>query len=301
MEASKDMQRVHNIVPVVAGIAALGLLLSGCGAGSANSSSQSAIRVVSSINQWGSVAQSLGGSHVEVTNILSNTSLEAHDYEPTTADVSTISTADIIVVNGAGYDSWAQHAAESTKATVVNAAQVAGIKDGSNPHIWFSAAVRKAFAKALSDAYAQKDPQHSAEYSKNFEQWESAEQDLQSQIDTAKSTTEGKTYVATESVGWYLADDLGMKDGTDSGYAQAMSNESEPSASDILAMQNTLSSGDAALLIVNSQESNSVSERIAATAKEHNIPIVELSEQMPQQYSDLHEWIGALVKAFAAA
>lgn len=295
------MQRVHNIVPVVAGIAALGLLLSGCGAGSANSSSQSAIRVVSSINQWGSVAQSLGGSHVEVTNILSNTSLEAHDYEPTTADVSTISTADIIVVNGAGYDSWAQHAAESTKATVVNAAQVAGIKDGSNPHIWFSAAVRKAFAKALSDAYAQKDPQHSAEYSKNFEQWESAEQDLQSQIDTAKSTTEGKTYVATESVGWYLADDLGMKDGTDSGYAQAMSNESEPSASDILAMQNTLSSGDAALLIVNSQESNSVSERIAATAKEHNIPIVELSEQMPQQYSDLHEWIGALVKAFAAA
>lgn len=295
------MQRVHNIVPVVAGIAALGLLLSGCGAGSANSSSQSAIRVVSSINQWGSVAQSLGGSHVEVTNILSNTSLEAHDYEPTTADVSAISTADIIVVNGAGYDSWAQHAAESTKATVVNAAQVAGIKDGSNPHIWFSSAVRKAFAKALSDAYAQKDPQHSAEYSKNFEQWESAEQDLQSQIDTAKSTTEGKTYVATESVGWYLADDLGMKDGTDSGYAQAMSNESEPSASDILAMQNTLSSGDVALLIVNSQESNSVSERIAATAKEHNIPIVELSEQMPQQYSDLHEWIGALVKAFAVA
>ncbi|MSS12907.1 ABC transporter substrate-binding protein [Bifidobacterium tsurumiense] len=295
------MQRVHNIVSVVAGIAALGLLLSGCGTGSTNNSSQAAIRVSSSINQWGSVAQSLGGSHVEVTNILSNTSVEAHDYEPTTADVSAISAADIIVVNGAGYDSWAQHAAESTKATVVNAAQVAGIKDGSNPHIWFSAAVRKAFAKALSDAYAQKDPQHSAEYSKNFEQWESAEQDLQSQIDTAKSTTEGKTYVATESVGWYLADDLGMKDGTDSGYAQAMSNESEPSASDILAMQNTLSSGDAALLIVNSQESNSVSERIAATAKEHNIPIVELSEQMPQQYSDLHEWIGALVKAFAAA
>nr|WP_026642527.1 zinc ABC transporter substrate-binding protein [Bifidobacterium tsurumiense] len=295
------MQRVHNIVSVVAGIAALGLLLSGCGTGSTNNSSQAAIRVSSSINQWGSVAQSLGGSHVEVTNILSNTSVEAHDYEPTTADVSAISAADIIVVNGAGYDSWAQQAAESTKATVVNAAQVAGIKDGSNPHIWFSAAVRKAFAKALSDAYAQKDPQHSAEYSKNFEQWESAEQDLQSQIDTAKSTTEGKTYVATESVGWYLADDLGMKDGTDSGYAQAMSNESEPSASDILAMQNTLSSGDAALLIVNSQESNSVSERIAATAKEHNIPIVELSEQMPQQYSDLHEWIGALVKAFAAA
>ncbi|WP_412030638.1 metal ABC transporter solute-binding protein, Zn/Mn family [Bifidobacterium tsurumiense] len=301
MEARKNMQRVHNIVSVVAGIAALGLLLSGCGTGSTNNSSQAAIRVSSSINQWGSVAQSLGGSHVEVTNILSNTSVEAHDYEPTTADVSAISAADIIVVNGAGYDSWAQHAAESTKATVVNAAQVAGIKDGSNPHIWFSAAVRKAFAKALSDAYAQKDPQHSAEYSKNFEQWESAEQDLQSQIDTAKSTTEGKTYVATESVGWYLADDLGMKDGTDSGYAQAMSNESEPSASDILAMQNTLSSGDAALLIVNSQESNSVSERIAATAKEHNIPIVELSEQMPQQYSDLHEWIGALVKAFAAA
>lgn len=41
------------------------------------------IEVVASINQWGSVAKDLGGSHVDVTNIMTKTNVEAHDYEPT--------------------------------------------------------------------------------------------------------------------------------------------------------------------------------------------------------------------------
>lgn len=49
---------------------------------SSGAASSGKIEVVASINQWGSVAEDLGGSNVEVTNIMTKTNVEAHDYEP---------------------------------------------------------------------------------------------------------------------------------------------------------------------------------------------------------------------------
>lgn len=115
------------------------------------------IEVVASVNQWGTVAKTLGGDNVNVTSIINSTNVDAHDYEPTTSDIAKLQKAQVIIVNGAGYDAWAVKAAQSAKATVVNAAEVGGVKDGDNPHIWFSADVRKAMAQAITDAYAKAD------------------------------------------------------------------------------------------------------------------------------------------------
>ena len=38
------------------------------------------ITVIAASNQWGSLAKELGGSYVDVTSILNNTSTDAHDY-----------------------------------------------------------------------------------------------------------------------------------------------------------------------------------------------------------------------------
>ena len=65
------------------------------------------INVVASLNQWGSLAAELGGDDVEVTSIVNSTNVDAHDFEPKTSDVAKLSKAQIIVANGAGYDSWA--------------------------------------------------------------------------------------------------------------------------------------------------------------------------------------------------
>lgn len=115
---------------------------------SSSAASSGKIEVVASINQWGSVAKDLGGSNVEVTNIMTKTNVEAHDYEPTSQDVAKFGTAKVAVVNGADYDPWATKAAQSTKATLVTAAETAGIKEGDNPHVWFSAKVRSNTADA---------------------------------------------------------------------------------------------------------------------------------------------------------
>ena len=124
---------------------------------------------------------------------------------------------------------------------------------------------------------------------------------LESKIKDASAKTKDVPYAATESVAWYLADDLGMKDDTPTGYAQASANESEPTPSDIKAFQDALKGGSIKMLVFNTQEANSTTDQITGAAKSANVPIVELTEQMPKEYTNLLDWMSALVDQFAKA
>ena len=304
------MSNAKRALAVVAATATL-FSMAACGSSNADSSAKSdsssaaassgKIEVVASINQWGSVAKDLGGSNVEVTNIMTKTNVEAHDYEPTSQDVAKFGTAKVAVVNGADYDPWATKAAQSTKATLVTAAETAGIGEGDNPHVWFSAKVRSNAADAITAAYQKADPSHKDDYAKFNKDWHAKEDQLESKIKDTSSKTENLPYAATESVAWYLADDLKMTDATPKGYAQASANESEPTPADIKDFQDTLKAGSIKMLVFNSQEANSTTDQITGAAKDANVPIVELAEQMPKQYTNLLDWMSALVDQFAAA
>lgn len=297
----------RRIARAAACIAAAGLVaaMGACGsresAGTASSNASGTLNVVASINQWGSVASEIGGSRVKVTSIINSTAVEAHDYEATSADIAAISKADVIIVNGAGYDSWATKAASSTKAQVVNAAESGGKHDGDNPHVWFSAAVRTAAAKAIAAAYRHSDAAHAEEYTKQLKTWQDKEKTLESAIAEAKQRLDGKKYAATESVAAYLADDLGLTDATPAGYAQAVANESEPASGDVTAFSKLLQAGSVALLVVNTQESNATTKQLTTAAGQGDVQVVELTEQMPKHYSTLTDWMTALVASFATA
>lgn len=297
MTAWKKIVALTTGVMITVGLAACGTA-NGDGTGNAEGGR---LAVVASINQWGSVAADLGGDHVTVTNIMTKTNVEAHDYEPTSRDVAAFGKAAVAIVNGADYDAWASKAAASTKATLVDAADVAGVKDGDNPHVWFSAKVRNAAADAITAAYRKADPSNDAEYERLNKAWHDKEDALESKIKDASATTKGRSYAATESVAWYLADDLGMTDATPTGYAQASANESEPTPADIKDFQDALADGGIAMLVVNTQESNSTTDQITGAAKRADVPIVELTEQMPAEYGNLLDWMNALVDQFDRA
>ncbi len=99
--------RVH-VVTAAAVAAAVGL--AGCGSSTAGASggqgagASATIHVVAAENFWGSIAAQVGGPHVKVTSIIDNPAADPHDYEPTAADARAIATADVVVINGIGYD-----------------------------------------------------------------------------------------------------------------------------------------------------------------------------------------------------
>ena len=293
---------MHRIVRIaIAALASVGMLASvaACGSGRSSSEKNGTIEVVASVNQWGTVAKTLGGGNVNVTSIINSTNVDAHDYEPTTSDIAKLQKAQVIIVNGAGYDAWAVKAAQSANATIVNAAAVGGVNDGENPHVWFSADVRKAVAQAITEAYEQADAATKSDFDKLHDQWKSEENNVESKIAEVKQKSDGLAYAATESVASYLAEDMGLTDATPSGYVRATANESEPTPTDIKQFTDALKAGEIKLLVVNTQEESELTGKITNAAKSANVPMVELTEQMPEQYDSLTAWMESLVDAFS--
>lgn len=295
------MHRITRIA--IAALASVGMLASvaACGSSQSTSEKKGTIEVVASVNQWGTVAKTLGGDNVNVTSIINSTNVDAHDYEPTTSDIAKLQKAQVIIVNGAGYDAWAVKAAQTANATIVNAAEIGGVNDGENPHVWFSAEVRKAVAQAITKAYEQVDAAKKNDFDKMNDQWTAEENNVESKIAEVKQKTDGLAYAATESVASYLAKDMGLTDATPSGYARATANESEPTPTDIKQFTDALKAGEIKLLVVNTQEESELTGKITDAAKSVEVPMVELTEQMPEQYDSLTAWMEGLVDAFSQA
>ncbi len=295
------MHRIARIA--IAALASAGMLASvaACGSGQSTSEKNGTIEVAASVNQWGTVAKALGGDNVNVTSIINSTNVDAHDYEPTTSDIAKLQKAQVIIVNGAGYDAWAVKAAQTANAIIVNAAEIGGVNDGENPHVWFSADVRKAVAQAITEAYEQADAAKKNDFDKMNDRWTAEENNVESKIAEVKQKTDGLAYAATESVASYLAEDMGLADATPSGYARATANESEPTPTDIKQFTDALKAGEIKLLVVNTQEESELTDKITDAAKSVEVPMVELTEQMPEQYDSLTAWMEGLVDAFSQA
>ena len=71
------------------------------------------VDVVVSVDQWGDIVQDLGGDCATVHIVLASSSVDPHDYEPTSADAVVFDTAQLVVVNGADYDLWASDLASN--------------------------------------------------------------------------------------------------------------------------------------------------------------------------------------------
>ena len=259
----------------------------------------SALDVVSSVNQWGLLARQIGGDKAEVTSILGATNVDAHDFEPSTSDIAKFSRADLVVVNGAGYDEWAVKAAGD--ATQVSAAQAVGAMDGDNPHLWFSKDARDAMAKELADAFSKARPANASYYAQRLKDWQQREDTLEQRMSRFAKEHPDAAYAATESVAYYLASDLGLADVTPKGYAQAVANEGEPAPADVRDFQKLLGSGQAGLLVVNPQEESDSATLIAKSASSASVPTVEVTEQVPEGTDSLIDWMDGLVDRFADA
>src|SRR5262245_43084354 len=99
------------------------------------------LNVVVAENFWGSVAAQLGGDHVAVTSVINNPNADPHEYEVTAADARAVADARYVIVNGAGYDAWAQQVIDANPSAdrkELDIAKLVGKKEGDNEHLWYS-------------------------------------------------------------------------------------------------------------------------------------------------------------------
>src|SRR6266571_7211982 len=153
-------------------IVAVGLLAvvpvgAGCGGQSKSSAAAptGVLHVVAAENFWGSIASQLGGDRVQVSSVITNPATDPHDYEPTAADARTVAGARMVIVNGIGYDPWADRLIAANPVSgraVLNVGTIVGVPVGGNPHQWYSPQSVERVIGAIAARYKTLDPKDAA-------------------------------------------------------------------------------------------------------------------------------------------
>src|SRR5437879_10493831 len=134
------MVRVR-VVAVVAALVSV-VLAPSCAAGSPRAdASPGKLTVVAAEDFWGSIARQLGGARVDVESLVANPDADPHDYEPTPRDGRAVASARLVVTEGIGYDSWIDKLVDANRSSgraVLDVGDLVGLKEGANPHQWYS-------------------------------------------------------------------------------------------------------------------------------------------------------------------
>jgi zinc/manganese transport system substrate-binding protein len=259
------------------------------------------VDVVVSVGQWGDVVGQLGGDCTAVTTIVTSSAIDPHDFEPGTADLAAFTGADVVVLNGAHYDEWAENVVETLddEPVVVSAAEVAGVADGEDPHLWYDPAIVEQMSGAITEALIDASPGAGPYLADRAQDWEVELQPYRDAIEELRAVAAGRTYAATETVFDRMAAAVGLRDLTPEGYRRAVSNEGEPTPGDLADFAAVLSGGEVDVLIQNVQTEGELATSLMSAAKDGGVAFVAVTESQPEAGGSFVAWQVAQLEELA--
>ncbi|MFJ1535433.1 metal ABC transporter solute-binding protein, Zn/Mn family [Streptomyces mirabilis] len=287
------IRRTHSALAVTL----LGLGACACSTAASSDSATSSdgpIQVVAAENFWGSIAQQLGGSQVKVTSVINNPNADPHDYEPTAADGRSVATARYAIVNGIGYDAWADKllsANPNSDRRELKVQDVVGLKPGDNPHRWYSPDdVDKVIEKITAD-YKKIDPGHAAYFDSRKKEFEDKTLAPYNElISGIKKNYAGTPIGASESIVSPLSDNLGLKMLTPESFLEAVNDGTDPTAEDKAAIDRQIADKKIKIYVYNSQNSTPDVQAQVNEAKAQGIPVVTVTETLTPAGASFQEW-----------
>ena len=292
---------------IAAVLAGASLLLAGCGGASTSlpASSAGKLQVAAAEDFWGSIAAQLGGSKVAVTSIIVNPDTDPHSYEPRASDAVAIARSQMTIVNGIGYDTWASKllAAEGSSSRVVlDVGELLGLKEGNNPHQWYSpSSVQRVIGQIAAD-YRRLDPKDAAYFERRRAAYETvglAEYNLlRSEI---RARYAGVPVGYSESIFQPLGQDLGLKLMTPYSFVKAIAEGTDVSAADKQTVDRQAEDHAIDVWVYNSQNDTPDVQRVNQLARAAHIPITTITETLSPASDTFQRWQDAELTSLLAA
>ncbi|MGO2469923.1 MAG: metal ABC transporter solute-binding protein, Zn/Mn family [Microbacterium gubbeenense] len=100
--------RLRRIILPFTVIAIGGLVATGCSSADADAepASDSSFRIVTSTSVYADIVSAIVGDGAEVEAVIDSAAVDPHDYEATARDGLTVKDADLVIMNGGGYDQF---------------------------------------------------------------------------------------------------------------------------------------------------------------------------------------------------
>ena len=247
------------------------------------------IRIVAAENFYGSVAQNIGAPYVQVTSILTNPVSDPHSFNAGADVAKSVDQANIVIENGLGYDAWMDDLYQSSaqKAVLINVSHLLKVLPSANPHIWYAPQTMPVFAQALTARLCNLDPRHASEYRKNLSYFMQRANLFNFQVNKVRLQVSGQSITATEPVFNDLGQALNLKIVNAAIQVKVM-NGVPLSPQEIIIFENTLNAKEVKMLVYNDQVVDPLVEQFKAIAQKNNIPVVGVSELMPEDTTYYH-------------
>jgi zinc/manganese transport system substrate-binding protein len=216
------------------------------------------IKVVTSFSVLNDLVQEVGGEHIRLTNLVSANG-DAHVYQPSVRDAQAVAQADLLVVNGLGFEGWLERLEQASGFSGLKIAVSDGVDlislddsdeqhegdehheehhedehhhDGFDPHAWHSVTNVLVYVENIRNALIEVSPENTADFNQNahvyVQKLKQLEQNLK--IKMASVPANKRNVITSHDAFGYLAREYGFHFTA----PQGMSTEAEASAADVV-------------------------------------------------------------------
>lgn len=178
-------------------------------------------------------AKAVGGEKVDVSVIIPS-GVEPHDWEPTVQDIERLKQSNMIIINGAGLESWIPKLVSANPDIIVvdSSKNIALLQKNegtsmTDPHIWLDPVLAKIQVQNIADSMIKADPDNANYYQQNANQYKAKLDLLDQQIRTELASCNKKDFLAFHDAFSYFSKEYGLNQNTIVG---GLNPESEPTA-----------------------------------------------------------------------
>ncbi len=223
------------------------------------------VKIVASFSILGDMVEQVVGDHASVTTIV-GPDADAHVYQPSVADARAVTEADVIFVNGLGFETWSDTLISESGTKAVIHVATEGITpievDGeTDPHAWNSLTNGMIYVQNIANAMAEAIPEHADTFAANAEAYNAKLKalDTETRAKLAELPANRRTVVTAHDAFGYLANAYGLTFLAPVG----IDTEAEPSARDLAALIEQIKAEGAAALFVENITSPALVQQIS--------------------------------------
>ena len=287
-------------------ITAVGLGLLACACSSAASTpGNKPIVAVGAENEYANVIAQIGGRYVAVTAIMSNPNTDPHSFEASPSVARVVSSAQLIVQNGIGYDAFMntiEAASPDPKRKVIEVQHILKLPDSTpNPHLWYDPDTMPAVARTVAAYLSGLEPAHGSYFRANLARFERSLKPWLAAIANFKAHYARTPVATTEPVADYMLQAAGTDNLTPFGLQADIMNGVDPAPQDISLQDNLFNDHKVKVFLYNEQVTDSITESFLSLAKSDGVPVVAVYETMPTPGYDYQTWMLAEVRSLEKA
>ncbi|MGL4306984.1 MAG: metal ABC transporter solute-binding protein, Zn/Mn family [Mycobacteriaceae bacterium] len=274
------------------------------------------LSIVTSTNVWGNIASEIAGNKAEITAIVDDPNADPHSFELSPAKAAQITDAQLVIYNGGGYDSFVEDVLKSTSSiATINAYNLldtdSDLADNDTPpaehdhtahneHLWYNLSTVDTVAHKIADELGSQDPANAEFYTANAEAFHEKLHSVTAIINKIAVDHPDTPIAQTEPIAHYLVQAADLSDQTPESFTEAVESGNDPSPSDLAATLDLLTQKKVKALIYNTQTANALTIKLREAAQRSNIPVVEVTETLPQGL-DYISWQIQTAQSLAAA